>query len=112
MLFYERLLVKLPLESRYLAALNQAGFFRAPPPPDRDAQGNIQFNDPGGPQSFWPKWPTDPTLHDAVWAIMEGLPDTDNESGHSSLAKAAMELPVQLAAQWACREVAGLRRGQ
>lgn len=110
-LVHDRLLAKLPRESRYLEALKNAGFFRAPPPPELDAQGNILPSRPWRAAEFLAQVSHDPTLHDAVWAIMEGLPDTDNESVHRSLAKAAMELPVQLAAQWACREVAWLEAG-
>ena len=84
----------------WIAPLAEAGLFEKPPPPQTE-----------GDTITFPRWPESeylermaPLAPKKVGATILQIPATKNISVHQDLARAAIHLPVEVAAKWAQKE--------
>jgi hypothetical protein len=89
----------------WLPLLVEAGFFRSPPPPERD-EGWVRF--PAWPESRYLIRIADQAPEEVV-SIARGVPTTDNVRVHEDLMTIASHLPPPMAAQLARKEAKWLR---
>ena len=84
----------------WIDPLAEAGLFKTPPPPQLE-----------GDMISFPAWPESEYLErmarlapERVGAAILRIPATENISVHQDLARAAIHVPVEVAAKWALRE--------
>jgi len=87
---------------KWLSRLSTAGFFSAPPPPERNEQGGVWF--PPWPESrFLARMTTEQAAQDEVLTIALAIPPTDNLSVRADVLDVALALPAAKAATLAPR---------
>lgn len=106
----ERLIEKLPKNSRYLDVLHRLGFFRRPPGPVRDRQGELRPDPDWSALRYLAKLV--PLHPDEVARVLHEIPLTENRSVHCQMAELAATLPGPLAAEWTLRELTWLKTQQ